>query len=339
MVDDFGARRLLADFHPFPYASRILELELERTEREGHVGYVDVERLLTRLVDQPPYESQEVAATQLSLLGEAIQAEVVKRIDRAGAARPLPELLTAFAKYCVSERVTCITLNYDDFMDRALFNARGKTTVARWFPDGGYGFFCRQARDCIGGDLIADMNLDLPMLLLKLHGSVNWKPRRGYSRPYSVDAIVHLEDWTDQGQMSSAERRAVELHLEPQSLIVPPVLTKAPSMDHLALRVVWAQAYEALRAATRVVFVGYGMPKTDMAVHTLLQESMHSLYGPGADTDSGIEVVNLAPRPHEQDLVTEAYRGVLPGLSKRSFRFDGAIAWVEDLVRENVVQP
>ena len=29
------------------------------------------------------------------------------------------------------------------------------------------------------------------MFLLKLHGSVNWRLKRGYSAPYAIDAVLH----------------------------------------------------------------------------------------------------------------------------------------------------
>jgi hypothetical protein len=62
-----------------------------------------------------------------------------------------------------------------------------------WHPDAGYGFFCRHAESTTSDTIRA---MDRPaMHLLKLHGSVNWRPRLGAHRPYSVETVMHLERW------------------------------------------------------------------------------------------------------------------------------------------------
>ena len=72
--------------------------------------------------------------------------------------------------------------------------------------------------------------------LLKLHGSVNWRPKLGHSGPVAVDAITHHHDWS--GLMTHSPDIAGQIagQLEPESVIVPPVLTKTSLAEQPVLR-------------------------------------------------------------------------------------------------------
>ena len=96
------------------------------------------------------------------------------------------------------------------------------------------------------------------MELLKLHGSLNWRVRRGHLAPYTMDAIVHHEAWLPvEEQPGQPGNAAIEDHLEPEPFIVPPVLAKTDLGEQPTLRLVWHKAFNALRSAQKVVFVGY----------------------------------------------------------------------------------
>ena len=59
--------------------------------------------------------------------------------------------------------------------------------------------------------------------LLKLHGSINWRPKLGYASPVAIDSITHHHDWAG----ISLRHPQVGGHLEPEPVMVPPVLSRS----------------------------------------------------------------------------------------------------------------
>lgn len=324
LVDDYGGKSLRETFAPFPAALTLLELE---RLREGD-DRLNIERLMTRIDGGGmPYDSDS-SQDELRLLLAELKRRFVDRINRAKASAPRSEDLRDFARYCVEHRVTIITFNHDDVLDEAMWSVRRVHRIESasgpyWHPDGGYGFFCRPSENCVG-DRPVVMDLE-SVLLLKLHGSVNWRPRRGARRPYVVDAIVHHEDWRPVEHEYLTNVAAIPLHLEPEPFIVPPVLIKTTLVEQPILRLVWSLARKALGDATRVIFVGYSMPRTDIAAAFLFTEALSNL------APRNIELVNLADSASEQATVRAAYREVFPQLSDGQFDFRGALDWARRL--------
>jgi hypothetical protein len=188
-----------------------------------------------------------------------------------------------------------------------------------WHPDGGYGFFCRPSCECVGDSY---STMDRPTtLLLKLHGSINWRYRLGESLPLSPAGILHHEAWLPPSMHSAEVADRIEAHLEPDPLIVPPVLIKSALTEHPVLRVVWEHAYQRLREATRVVFMGYSLPKTDLASRVLFRETLLRRSSPPPE----IQVVSRPGDEAEQEEITTRYRSMFPAAQ---FEFSGAKAWV-----------
>jgi hypothetical protein len=126
-----------------------------------------------------------------------------------------------------------------------------------WHPDGGYAFFCRPSVSRVAD---AEMFMDRSTPLLKLHGSINWRPILGARRPYISDAIVHHEPWLPTPpQAHGFNVDAIESLLEPEPFIVPPVLLKSVLTEEPILKFVWSEAATRMRNATSVTFVGYSM--------------------------------------------------------------------------------
>ncbi len=163
------------------------------------------------------------------------------------------------------------------------------------------------------------------MMLLKLHGSLNWRPKLGYGRPYVVDAITHHEPWFGLPVNDPRAAESIERHLEPEPFLVPPVLLKSALVEQPILRVVWRRAYVALSSAQRIVFIGYSFPITDIAVGTLFDEALKDL--PRED----ISVVNLAANDSEKKRIKTAYRAKLGEIPDEMFDFRGALEWSGDL--------
>ena len=319
MVDDYDGSHLLAKFHGFKYANQVLDWEISKQGTN-----INIERLMTRLYDRMPYDFPQGADQELGMLLVELKRNFVQRIQKARMRNVKDAELISFANYCLKNRIHCVTLNYDDVLDEALFKAAENSDKfaqpqVLWHPDGGYGYFCRPSDVCVE-DTMVQMDLDVSMELLKLHGSINWFPKIGYSPPYSEDALVHHESWSQPSGMRKNE--IISSHINQEPFIVPPILTKSAISEQPVLRLIWHRAYEVLRNASEVTFIGYSLPLTDISVTTLLFEALQGL------TPDRIKIVNYGTDELEQQKLIDRYQNTLGHLSPSNFVFDGALEWV-----------
>ena len=323
--DDYNAQHLSDQFRGFPYAYKLLESERHRYSNRK----INVEQLMTRLQGRMPYDSSDAIAQQSLLLSELMR-EFQRKIAFARQKEFHKDELAAFAKACLNKSITCITFNYDDVLDQALWEVkplqRGNPFhmhPKHWHPDGGYGFFARPSSVAVH-DKAQHMNTT-SMLLLKLHGSINWYPRKGERPPYKLNALHHDEDWfnSDPDELPVVQEM-IARHFEPDPFIIPPVLDKTALSNEPVLQVIWSLAKKALSQASRVYFVGYSMPVTDMAAIFLFNESLE-------DRSHIIRVINLATDDEGKEQIRLAYRKAFPKLSEEQFEFDGALKWAQQV--------
>ena len=186
LVDDFNNDALEDKVRGLPNASRLLDWE-----RNPHPqGHIDIERLMTRLDALMPYDyAEEVgnAANEYGFLLSELKRAFLDRIHEARKGQVHGDELKRFVKFCERNHCCCITFNYDDFLDEAL------AQTASWSPYWGYGFFCPSSQDTIASSEGLEQNS--PLQLLKLHGSINWRPKLGYASPVAVDSITHHHVW------------------------------------------------------------------------------------------------------------------------------------------------
>jgi hypothetical protein len=283
---------------------------------------------MTRLAGMP-YDTND-ARRELALLETALRKSLVQRLTEAKAAGVNLEKLRKFAELVLKKEASVVTFNYDDVLDEALWNVRKATNDMSpepyWHPDGGYGFYCRPS-----GETVADTPgfMDRSRsLLLKLHGSVNWRSRLGEGTPRGPASLLHHEEWLPRfprwpGALRNAAADHIEAHLEPDPFIVPPVLVKAELSVHPVLRVIWELARERLSAATSVVFIGYSLPVTDLASQTLFRETLLNRATPD------VQIVNLCRDASEEGHVKDTYRSLVPTILDGQFHFSGAENWVD----------
>jgi hypothetical protein len=234
MTDDYGAGRILQELGGLPTAKRILAQELERNDGEK----INVERLLTRLDGGMPYDADHRALEEIGLFAATLKRALVDRITRARTGPMHAEPLHALARRCLARQIHCVTFNYDDVLDEALYLVSRAPHVSpdrQWHPDAGYGFLCpsSQAYAHRRGPAATWSSVQV----LKLHGSVNWRIALGAQPPYGLDALVHHESWVD--PPTDVERivdEHVEHHLEADPFIVPPVLLKSSLAEQPILR-------------------------------------------------------------------------------------------------------
>jgi hypothetical protein len=327
LTDFYDAEELLEKFEDFSHARNILKREMESNGSTR----INLERLMTRLDGLMPYDYELNAEAELALLLRDLKAKFRQKLYKAKQSlRPHDDVLKALAESCVNDGIICVTFNYDDVFDEYLWNVRPVyTTVADpyWHPDGGYGFFCRPSSSCV-----ADINTfkdRSSMTLLKLHGSVNWRVRRGSSAPISIDDIVHDEDWfKPQYPNPNYDHSDIVNHLESEPFIVPPVLTKSILTREPVLRLLWHLAHDELLGVKRVVFVGYSFPPTDMAARFLFTETI-------LPDVSEIRVVNYATDEDAEKSVMDSYRSVFPNLETKHFDFRGAVVWADEFIERS----
>lgn len=336
LKDKFSFDLLLRKFNArdFPYAHHILQME--EAKQQGNDEKVDLERLMTRLDGSMPYDYANRSLKELDLLYRDIKFDFFQKFTNARAEQGdnLPPALLAFADACVSHSIPCITFNYDDFLDQALYEIRkplGQSASTSFPPDTylnqwnllhGYGFYCEPAESCVySGGLGAP---DSSMFILKLHGSLNWRLKLGTPSPPPLNSVVHFEKWT-YSNPSAKYLNTIERHLEPLQALILPVLFKSAITQSPVFRMVWTQAYEELKNATQVYFIGYSFPATDIAARTLFDETLQRSPFPV------ISIVNYAEEGNaqQQAAVKAAYRAVFTNLQDDQFYFGGASNWVE----------
>ncbi len=308
LVDDFCNDALQEKVRGLSNASRLLE-----RERSNHPeGHIDIERLMTRLDALMPYDYADNAgnaANEYAFLLSELRRALLDRLQEARRGDIEREQLDRFAQYCADTGCCYITFNYDDFLDRAL------EQTGAWNPYRGYGFFCRSSGDGIARFSVG--TFDSRLLILKLHGSLNWRPKLGYSYPVALDSITHHHNWNG-GDLDAH-------HLEPEPVIVPPVLSKSSLVEQPVLRLVWSRAFAELATADQITFIGYSFPTTDIAVRTLFAEAMEDL------PRDNVTIVNLADDDDEADATRTAYRAALGHIPDEQFHFDGALDWIRRL--------
>ena len=312
LVDDFSNDILEEKVHSLPYASRLLDWERSRHPR----GYIDIERLMTRLDSLMPYdysENADNATNEYAFLLSELKRAFLGRLDEARKGEVHREELKRFAKFCETNGCCCITFNYDDFLDEALAQTRS------WNPYWGYGFFCQSSSDTIAS--FEGLERNSVLKLLKLHGSINWRPKLGYSSPVAIDSIAHLHNWP----VVTVRFPPVSGHLEPEPVMVPPVLSKSSLVEQPVLRLVWSRAFSHLATAHEVTFVGYSFPTTDVAAQTLFSEALKDL------PRENINVVNLRGDDSDEEITRARYRSVLGDIPDEKFHFEGALEWIRSL--------
>lgn len=130
-----------------PYAHSILNNEITPNG-------VDIERLMTRLHTLMPHDFEMKCIQELEHLYHDIKDVFIDRLQKLKDATPkLPSELNYFARWCIENKADCISFNYDDFLDDALYSHNPKddfhaalSSDLFWHPNSGYGFFCRPAR-------------------------------------------------------------------------------------------------------------------------------------------------------------------------------------------------
>ena len=130
LVDDFNNDALEESVRGLPNASRLLD-----RERSDHPkGYINVERLMTRLDSLMPYDYADAAgnaANEYAFLLSELRRAFLGHLQEARQGDIKRKELDRFAKYCADNGCCSITFNYDDFLDEALAPDRPMESIPR----------------------------------------------------------------------------------------------------------------------------------------------------------------------------------------------------------------
>lgn len=333
LKDSYDVTGLLQKYDEFKHAKRVLELALAIASNDDE--RVDIERLMTRVAAPTPYDDIQGSTHVLrQLLADVKQVFVERLAEATTSARPYEDDLGAFARCCVNERVNCITFNYDDVLDEYLDKAnhvhggRISADMPRWHPSGGYGFFCKPSEQCLR-ERPDEMEL-CSMQLLKLHGSVNWRVRRGEPPPYRMDSLLHHEEWhTPYYGTQKLRLEEIEPYLDSEPFLVPPIMNKAVLIEQPILQHLWATAFDCLAKATDVTFLGYSLPITDSVAGFLFGEALRS------QDNVHVKVIVLATSEDQKKALASSYRSAIPSLPDEAFEFRDARDWCNEFVAES----
>lgn len=313
LVDDFYNEVLVGKVQGLPNASRLLDWERNSNPN----SYINIERLMTRLDALMPYdyaEKADNAANEYRFLLSELKRAFLDRLREAREGQIHRAELEQFAEYCKSMSCCCITFNYDDFLDEAL---QGTDS---WNPVWGYGFLCRTSYAVVNS--LSLMVKDSELQLLKLHGSINWRANLGSASPFAIDSITYHHEWDDNNPRYP---QYPPDHLEPEPVMVPPILSKSSLVEQPILRLVWSQAFASLKKAHEVTFVGYSFPTTDIAARTLFSEALKDL------PRKSVKVINFSRDEEEKATTRKRYRSVLGDIPDEQFHWDGALEWIRKL--------
>jgi len=228
--------------------------------KQGRMPGGSLEVWLSNLATPAPFLNEAERLHNLAMARELVALIVgeIERSERDTLKAPMPHWLARLVTLWDRLAATVITFNYDTLVEQGI-NAAGMPWISQ--PQGG---------EPIQG---------LAVPLLKMHGSTNWwwipsdrvgttvqpAPLAGrWSEPLESNPIAGMEHF-----------------------VVPPLATKSEYYDLNITRDAWQSARESLKAASRVILMGYSAPVTDLTVASLL-----SSY---ADPDVPCLVVDTSP--------------------------------------------
>lgn len=217
-------------------------------------GYLTRLEQLAHVLDDYRFRGRPAENQYLRMRGDFLQV-LAALLDESIGRDPKCDYHASLVK-ALSTRDAILSLNYDWLIDRTL-KTHG---TGKWNPQKGYGVAAYTKGDrgtgtkywaCTGPDGNPKLTGD-SVLLLKLHGSMNWFPT-SHDRE-SPRLELRQRWWHQKGNLKFE--------------IAPPEWNK-PTRSGIYVPV-WRRAREALRKARGLVFIGYSLPETDLPVQALL---------------------------------------------------------------------
>lgn len=179
----------------------------------------------------------------------------------------------SFLVQCLSKAATIISLNYDCIVDSAL-----KSTANKWNPQYGYGISTAEY-DIINSHYWIDDSTKLAdkkdtIMLLKLHGSLNWILTK--NKKYSATNRLSRHNRVGKIKFKQHPYKLMgdkHAHFE----IVPPEWHKA--LEEPLYTNIWREAAARIHKAKTIICIGYSFPWTDLHTSSLFRASINNKKG------------------------------------------------------------
>lgn len=263
---------------------------------------MNFEQWLSQLAAKQPYlsdaENVENRAAFIRF-SEAIAEIIGARVQRV-LANPYPEWLLTFASTAHHTQATIITFNYDTILECLIATPTGVFGDPNHYGQVWQGVSWTELTGDLPpwppGSAILGAERVETFRLLKLHGSLNWYWRSDDTSGQSVARRVLPGVFGEPQPYVEEERRRALPGRVP--FVVPPSASKSDYYGSPITQEMWRQAAERLRAASRIVLLGYSIPKTDTTFGNLMRDS-------AADNvaTSAVLVADYAPEPVVKRLI------------------------------------
>jgi hypothetical protein len=278
-----------------PLTDELGQLAVEEAEARAqkpipHPVFQDgnFEAWLSGLAEDQPYLSTAANLENRALflrVSEGIRSVLTDR-ELAALSSEAPAWLFDLLSVLHARRATVLSVNYDNLIECAV--------------DSHYLYDWPATKRVTAADVLNDLppspnSVGQPSALaastfrlLKLHGSLSW-----YWSPDDTTGAT-LQRWSNPGTFGApapideALRRRILPGREP--FIVPPAATKSGYYRNPVTREIWSQAFEALRAADRIVLIGYSLPAADLTLSGMIADA-------AVGREVTIDIVNPEPEP------------------------------------------
>jgi hypothetical protein len=300
-------------YDPYPLTDKLGEMVRSRLSAEDRAKmppseFEDgrFEEWLSYLSERQPHLGPEgvAEAALLAMRVTRVICEVLSELQAKALSVEADGWFYEFLSVLHVLRAQVITLNYDNYVECGVHTLGlqsadwlGPTTVCEDdilaglppcadFPGRSLQSTALSTYD--GDPVAAGERRSNTFKLWKLHGSLSW-----YWLPDGGGNST-LQRWRLPGVFGelwdpAEDHRRQELPSH-EVFIVPPAALKGQRLREPVARELWRRAAEALRAAERLVLIGYSVPHADHSVMGMLTEGLQG-------RDVRVEVVN--PRPDE----------------------------------------
>lgn len=262
--------------------TRLLPPQVVRTLHDSRSPGGNLEAWLSSLAEPQPFLQESQASLNYALFRE-LTAYLVDQVEQLqhGSYQRAPSWFHRMMRLWHRRRPTVITFNYDTLIEQALLQLD--------IP-GSAGAIHEAITDYLPplavGSRWGSPSEPSTFSLLKLHGSLDW-----YWLP--ADASGDSIRRAPMNQEPSSTTRAMLAGKD--RFVIPPLSAKSSLYSLGIVKELWRRAADALAQASRIIFIGYSLPLTDLSVTALL---VHAV---GAQP--GIWVVDRQPDPVKRRIV------------------------------------
>lgn len=278
---DLGARviKYLSGIHraasPGSHSARCDGLSCDRPQLvDGRVPAPNFEAWLSRLAEPQPYRHQhenEKAHALFTELADGVAFEVLRATEQAcGRDVGAPEWFKRMVRLWHQRRSHVVTFNYDTLVEALLMGL--DLPVA---PGSDQSLSYR----LVGPPLVPSASVSwtgvrlarpaATFTYMKLHGSIHWY---WDAETRSAESMVEVGLPAQWGQTDTAWEPDLKAPGK-SPVIIPPTTSKGAFFVNPVIRHLWRGAFDRIRAADRIVIVGYSLPAHDELVASMLTDA------------------------------------------------------------------